>query len=411
MEAKGNVNKFGLNMTPRVWLNSKIDFGASILFSLFNVVFNQFYVPFAIQQGATSLQTGLLSAAPAIGLLFSPVWANWIEKSGNPKPFVMIPNLIGRMLLLLPAFFADPAVYVVTALVIQLLMGVQAPAYASLVSSLYPPDVRGRIMGYVRVAMGMLMIPLAYLVGNWADASGPEWPLISASAAGVASIFLFNTVRMPKKAMAKPAGPVKRFSFAEQWELVRNNRPLAVMFGATMFAGFGNMLSNPLYQIIQVEVLDLSNAQIGYARVSYFAALLLTYLAAGWIIDRFEIKYVLLCGIAAYAIVPMLYGFIGNYPAVLVGNGIQGVGEAIWDIGILSFVFRLAPGREAVVFGIHLMLFGIRGSIGPLLGASLYESMGLTLLLGAAAACGWIGTLVFAAGNFRRARTKQSEVL
>ncbi|MFF2091776.1 MFS transporter [Paenibacillus sp. NPDC058174] len=403
METKGSIHRFGMNMTPRVWHNSKIDFGASIIFSLFNVVFNQFFSAFALQQGASSLQVGVLSAAPAIGLLFSPFWASWIERTGNPKPFVMIPNAIGRLLLLLPAFFAFPSVYVATAVTIQLLMGIQAPAYASLVSSMYPAEVRGRLMGYVRVAMGMLMIPLAYLVGSWADAAGPRFPLICAAAAGFASILLFNTVKMPKKAAAKPVGPPKRFSFKEQWTLVKGNRLLAVMLGATMLAGFGNMLSNPLYQIIQVEVLSLSNSQIGFARVSYFTALLLTYLIAGWAIDRFNMKYVLLCGIAAYAIVPMLYGFWGTYPAVLLGNGIQGIGEAIWDIGILSFIFRLAPGREATVFGIHLMLFGIRGSIGPLLGAGLYDSLELPVLLGAASACGWIGTMIFIIGNWNKA--------
>ncbi|MFF2480818.1 MFS transporter [Paenibacillus sp. NPDC058071] len=409
METKGSVYKFGLQMTPRVWHNAKIDLGTSLLFSLFNVVLNQFFMPFAIQQGASNVQVGLLSAAPAVGLLFSPLWAGIIEKWGNPKPFVIIPNMIGRTLLLLPAIFPDPAVYVMTAIVFQLLMGIQSPAYAALISRMYPGDVRGRLMGYVRVAMGGLMIPLAYIVGNWADAAGPGWPLAVASLTGLCSIFLFNTVKMPKtapavdSAKAKPAGG-GRFRVREQWELVKGNRTLAVMLVATSLSGFGNMLSNPLYQLIQVNVLELTNSQIGYARVSYFTMLLLTYWVAGTMIDRYPIKYVLACGIAAYAIVPMLYGLWGTYPAVILGNGIQGIGEAIWDIGILSFIFRLAPGREAVVFGIHLMLFGIRGTVGPLLGASLSGSVSLTVILIAASVCGWLGVLVFLSGNRSRPR-------
>lgn len=401
------VMKFGMPMTNHVWRNARIDLGASCLFSLFNVVLNQFYIAFAIQQGASNFQVGLLSAAPAVGLLFSPFWAAWIEKANNPKPFVMIPNAIGRLLLLFPAFFAYPSVYVVAVLAFQLLMGIQAPAYAALVSRIYPSDLRGRLMGYVRVAMGIIMIPLAYFVGTWSDAFGPSGPLIAASLAGMLSIGLFSTLKLTQQTPQSKPKVLKtgsRFPLQEQWKLVKENRTLAVFLAATSFAGFGNMLANPLYQIIQVDVLELSNIQIGYARVAYFTALLLTFFIAGWMIDRIDIKYTLVFGIAAYAIVPMLYGLWGSYAAVITGNAIQGVGEAIWDIGILAFVFRLAPGREAMVFGLHLMLFGFRGTLAPILSSSLTTSVSLSTLLIAASICGWIGTMLFVSGNWKRSR-------
>jgi MFS family permease len=406
--------KLGLPMTANVWGNVRIDFGASCLFSLFNVVINQFYVAFAIQQGASHAQVGLLTAAPAIGLLFSPFWAGLIEKSNNPRPFVMIPNVIGRTMLILPAIFPDPAVYVVVALLFQLLMGIQAPAYAALVSRMYPANLRGRIMGYVRVAMGILMIPLAYAVGNWSNAGGPSGPLIASAIAGVLSIGLFNMVKLPKPDISTPVQKVlrktRRFPLQEQWEMLRGNRTLAVFIGATTLSGFGNMLAIPLYQIIQVDVLGLSNMQIGFARVAYFTALLLTFLISGWMIDRFEIKYTLLAGVAAYAIVPLLYGLWGNYSAVIAGNAIQGIGEAIWDIGILAFVLRLAPGREATVFSLHLMLFGIRGTIGPLLSSNLLSSVSFTWLLVIASLCGFLGTLLFLSGNWRLTKKFGSSV-
>ncbi len=395
--------RFGMPMTLRVWRNARIDLGASCLFALFNVVINQFYVAFALQQGANNFQVGLLSAAPAVGLMFSPFWANWIEKTNNPKPFVIIPNAIGRLLILLPAFFPNPTVYVLAALAFQLLMGIQAPAYASLVSRMYPAELRGRLMGYVRVAMGILMIPIAYGVGIWSDAFGPSGALIAASIAGFLSVGIFNSIKLPKKNELPPAtgNAVKKgkFSFSEQWKLVKDYPILGVFLIATTFAGFGNMLASPLYQIIQVDVLKLTNTEIGFARVAYFTALLLTFWTAGRMIDRYPIKYTLLIGIGAYAIVPMLYGLWGTYPAVILGNAIQGVGEAIWDIGILAFVFRLVPGREAAVFGIHLMLFGVRGTLGPVLGASLTSSVSISTILIVAAICGWIGTMTFIWGN------------
>ncbi|MBD2868044.1 MFS transporter [Paenibacillus arenilitoris] len=397
--------KLGMPMTADVWRNARIDLGASCLFSLFNVVMNQFYIAFAIQQGASNFQVGILAAAPAVGLLFSPFWAAWIEKAASPRPFVIVPNAAGRLLLLLPALFANPSVYVAAALLFQLLMGIQAPAYAALVSRMYPADLRGRLMGYVRMAMGVIMIPLAYVVGSWAEALGPSGPLIAAAITGLLSIGLFGTLKLPDQAVPAKPSPIRkgsRFPLQEQWKLVKENRTLAVFLAATTFSGFGNMLAVPLYQIIQVDVLELSNIQIGFARVAYFTALLLTFLIAGWMIDRIDINYTLVVGIAAYAVVPMLYGLWGSYAAVIMGNAIQGIGEAIWDIGILAFVFRLAPGREAMVFGLHLMLFGVRGTVGPLLSSSLSSSVSLSVLLIFASICGWIGTLLFVSGNWKR---------
>jgi MFS family permease len=391
MLANRVFQKLGLQMSPATKHNLYSDFGAACLFSLFNVVFNQFYIALAIRQGATNLEVGILAAAPAIGLLFSPIWAGKIEQS-SPKPFVIIPNLIGRSLLLLPAFFGAPSVYVVTAIVFYLLMGIQAPAYPALITRMYQPELRGRLMGYVRVAMGAIMIPLAYIVGSWTDKSGPSGPLITAAITGVISILFLARV----KEIALPTTvSARKSSFKEQLKLVRNHRELIVFFAATTLTGFGNILASPLYQIIQVRELQLNNIEIALARMTYYVCLLVAYFVVGWVIDRFSAKQTLVYGLAAFAIVPLLYGIFGNYPAVIIGSGIQGIGDAIWDIGILAYIFRAVPGREAVVFGLHLMLFGIRGSIAPLISTGLSDYMPISGLLIAAAICGCIGTVIF----------------
>lgn len=391
MLANKVFQKLGLQMSPATKHNLYSDFGAACLFSLFNVVFNQFYIALAIRQGATNLEVGILAAAPAIGLLFSPIWAGRIEQS-NPKPFVIIPNLIGRALLLLPAFFGAPSVYVVTAIIFYFLMGIQAPAYPALITRMYQPELRGRLMGYVRVAMGAIMIPLAYIVGSWTDKSGPSGPLITAAITGVISILFLARVKeiaLPTKVSARKS------SFKEQLKLVRNHRELVIFFAATTLTGFGNILASPLYQIIQVRELQLNNIEIALARMSYYVCLLVAYFVVGWVIDRFSAKQTLVYGLAAFTIVPLLYGVFGNYPAVIIGSGIQGIGDAIWDIGILAYIFRAVPGREAVVFGLHLMLFGIRGSIAPLISTGLSDYMPISGLLIAAAICGCIGTVIF----------------
>lgn len=396
MGTKRYFPRLGLQMSPASWHNFRMDMTASGIFSLFNVVFNQFYMPIAIQQGASNIQVGLLSAAPAIGLLFSPLWASWIERT-SPKRFVVWPNLIGRSLIILPALFGAPLVFVIVALAFQLLMGIQAPAYAALMTRVYPAQLRGRLMGYVRVIMGILMIPIAFFVGFWIDASGPASPLFLASITGVVSIIIFSRMRESEAVPETPIA-VKRAKFSEQWKLIKANKTLRIFLIATTCSGFGNILAAPMYQIIQVERLGLTNVEIGFARIAYFTCLLFAYFFVGRAIDRYSPNHVLVYGIGAFAVVPLLYGIFGNYAAVIAGSGIQGIGDAIWDIGILAFVFRVAPGREAVVFGLHLLLFGIRGTIAPLLSTSLSDVFTFSSMLLAASVCGWIGTAIFIFG-------------
>ena len=384
--------RFGLRMSPVAWRNFQLEFAASAIYSFFNVVFNQFYLPFAIRQGAESFQVGLLSAAPAIGLLLTPLWTGWIERS-NPKPFFVWPNLAARALIVLPAFFGVPWVYVGTALVFHVLMGIQAPAYASLVTRIYPSAIRGRLMGAVRVAMGVLMVPIAFTIGWWTDFAGPTSALLAASATGVVSILLMLGVRGLEPNPVRPAA-LKRAPMREQWNVVRENPGLALFLTATVITGFGHVLAFPLYQIVQVDRLGLTNVEIGWARVAYYICLIGAYLLAGRALDKQPPEKVLLFGFFALTATPLLYGLIGNYPAVLAGSGLLGIGDAIWDIGILAYVFRIAPGREAVVFGLHLLLFGVRGTIGPLLSTALVDVVPLIWLFLVGAVFGAAGTIL-----------------
>ncbi|MDB5053571.1 MAG: major facilitator superfamily 1 [Bacilli bacterium] len=397
MNSEIRLVKMGLNMEQGTWNNFRWDFLATVFVSFFSVTFNQFFTPLAIQHGASNFQVGLLSAAPAIGLVFAPFWASIVEK-GNPKLHMFYPNFIARILIVLPLIHAKPWVYVMTALMINLLLGIQAPAYASIITRIYPADLRGRLMGNVRVAMGALMIPLAYLIGRWIDSSGGRIPTLIAVVTGVISICLFTRVKeiVPLVNQTKLK---KRASLRDQLKLITENKKLALFFAATTAAGFGNLLASPLYQIIQVQKLELSNLQIGYARMMYFFCLLLAYLIMGRVIDRYSPKRAMFFGIAAYGIAPVLYALFANYPAVIIAGGFQGIGDAIWDIGCLSYVIKMAPGREAVAFGLHLMLFGIRGTIAPLLSTSLIHTVSMPVILCAAAFCCLVGFLLFFTGN------------
>jgi len=246
-------------------------------------------------------------------------------------------------------------------------------------------------MANVRVAMVLLMIPMAYLTGVWLDAAGPGGPLAAAAFTGALSVLIL--LRLRESVPDRPA-PAGRITFKGQWSLVREDRKLRVFFLATFATGFGSWVAAPLYQIVQVDRLGLSDVQIGTARVVYFAFLLYSYYVSGRMLDKYSAERTIMYGIGICGFIPMLYATAPGYATVLVCSGLQGAVDAIMDIGVLVFLNRIAPGREAVVFGLHMMLLGIRGTAGPLLSTLLAPTVPLVWLLMAAAVLAWLGAAI-----------------
>ncbi|MCL6445060.1 MAG: MFS transporter [Alicyclobacillus sp.] len=410
------VLKLGMMMPRASWTNFRWDFSSALFVSIFNAVFGQFYIPMALRHGASNFQVGLLTAAPAIGLLFSPIWASLVANR-SPKPFVLWPNLIARLSLIMVAFLPRPLTFVVISLFINFLGGIQAPAYAALVTRMYPPELRGRLMGYVRMALGFVLIPLAYVIGDWIHMAGDQGPLITAAIAGAISIVVFWNVREIEPAAAPQQqpeeSPKERFfaNVRDQWLLVKHHPALKLFLLATTLAGFGNLLANPLYQIFQVNILNLSSIQIGETRVAYYVFLLIAYFSMGWVIDRFSPRHAMYVGVGAYVVAPMLYALFGSYPAAMLASGCLGVGDATWDIGCMAFVFQATPGREAKVFGIHLMLFGIRGTAAPVLSTLFAKTLPLSWIFVTAAACSLAGMWAMFQAGRHPAQTQSAQAL
>lgn len=385
LEQETHVLRFGMDMKRVTWFNFRIDFSASILFALYNVVVNQFYTPMAIRHGISNVEVGLLTAAPAIGSLLSPLWAAMMGRR-SPMPFIFWPNLLARLSICVVGLWLSPLMFVAVALFVNFLGAIQAPAYPALMPRIYPGRLRGRLMGYVRVAQCLFLVPLALIVGAWLHVDGDMWPLICASALGVASLILFTAVRQvepqpPHAAEDLHHTPGFAAHIKGQWRLVKTTAGLGAFLVATSLTGFGNLVGAPLFQIYQIHVLNLNNFQIGETRMAYYALLLIAYFALGWVIDKVSPRHALLWGMAAYAMMPILYAAFGSFGAVLAASGFQGIGDAAWDIGLMAYVFQMAPGKEASVFGLHLLLFGVRGTIAPLLSTAAAAVVPLPVLL------------------------------
>jgi len=145
--------------------------------------------------GATQTMLAILSAAPFLGNLIAPIWAQHME--GKSKmPFVLGSIVPSRLLLIGMFWIATPMPFVLMLSALQLMGAFSSPAYTSLMKDIYPDHARGRLMGYVRVGAQIAAFLAAQVAGRLLDA-GYSYRFIFpiAGIIGVFSVLAFAKVR------------------------------------------------------------------------------------------------------------------------------------------------------------------------------------------------------------------------
>lgn len=138
--------------------NARIDLLAAALFGAFAGLTLPFIPVMGCRLGASPLGVSLLVASQAVVLLLSLGWAR-IFRSAHPVRLAVWPQVAGRSLFLLMPFVGTPAVYVALVVLYYGIASIASLGYAQVMRAVYPEDVRGRIMGVVRVGMALSWTP------------------------------------------------------------------------------------------------------------------------------------------------------------------------------------------------------------------------------------------------------------
>lgn len=335
---------------------------------------------------------GWMSAAMFIGYLFAPLWARQME--GRAKmPFVQGSWLLARSLLFLAPLAVSPLAFVGMVGGMQFISTVSAPAYASLMRDIYPAHTRGRMMGYVRAVMQSMMFLSTLAAGRLLDHFVSYRVLFPVAAVfGIAASLAFWRVRpLPAIAEAARASDTTGRSLSTQHflldtvSILRSNESYRWFALSVMLYGFGNLMVQPIYQLYQVDRLQISSTQI--ANMTNVASLCSIFGAFFWgrYMDRRGPGITVFLAICCVAAIPVVYLFSQSvlalgFAAVLSGFGLAGI-ELSYMASILTYS---EPGRAAQYQSLHSLLLGIRGVIAPVVGIPLLHAFGFPTMFKAA---------------------------
>lgn len=149
---------------------------------------------------------------------------------------------------------------------------------------------------------------------------------------------------------------------------------------------FFQLIAAPLFPLIKDD-LGVSYAALGFALALFYTVSAIGQPIAGFVVDRFGARTVLMAGVALEAFGVLAMGLSHGYPTFVAGAALAGLGNSVFhpaDFTILNS--RVAPARLGYAFSAH----GVSGSLGYAAAPAVSGALG--------ALFGWHTALMVAAG-------------
>ena len=106
----------------------------------------------------------------------------------------------------------------------------------------------------------------------------------------------------------------------------------------------------------------------------YVLALGITTPVAGFLADRFGIKFIYLLGLALFTIGSLLCGFAQTLPLIIVFRALQGLGGGLaTPLGAAQLYRAFPPKEQGTAFGIFGLALVVAPALGPILGGWLVD--------------------------------------
>ncbi|HNK64584.1 MAG TPA: MFS transporter [Anaerolineales bacterium] len=310
---------------------------------------------YATRLGASGLEIGLLNAASAVVNLFLAIPAgHWISKRHTGKA-VFWSSVIFRIGYLfwipLPWIFNEKG-QIWALILITFLMAIPLTplgvGFNALFAEAVPEQYRARVAGTRNVTFAIAYMLTSLMAGfilkNTVFPGGYQIVfVIGVIGAAVSSFHLYNVRPLEINSPALPSDPKpapetqvsspRGLTSALRLDIWKT--PFRNVLIALLLFHFMHYLSNPLYPLYNVRVLNLNDSHLGNGTAFYYLTTLIASTQLGRIVHRFGNKKVTGWGVAGMATYPIMLAFAKN----------------VWQFYALSFLggflFALVNGAYA----------------------------------------------------------------
>lgn len=190
----------------------------------------------------------------------------------------------------------------------------------------------------------------------------------------------------------------------------------AAVIGLISFAHgmshFYQLLLAPLFPLIKDE-LGVSYAALGFLVALFYTLSGLLQPLAGFVVDRYGARAVLLSGVGFFIAGTLLQGFASNYAMLALGAALGGIGNSVFhpaDFAILNA--RVSPARLGYAFSAHGVVGYVGYAVAPIFGAAIGAAFGwqAALLAGSALGAGLLVLLLASARHLEIQTQKRDSI-
>lgn len=310
---------------------------------------------YATRLGASGFQIGMLTAASAIVNLFLAIPAgHWISKrpTGAAVFWSSVLFRIGYLLWIPLPWFLNEQGQIWALIILTFLMAIPLTplgvGFNALFAEAVPDRYRARVAGTRNVTFAiaymLTSIIAGYILKNTDFPGGYQVIfVIGAFGAAMSSYHIYHVRPIQDDMLAPPSAliPVsdpkpsttRRFTAILRLDIWKS--PFKNVLLALFIFHFAHYLSNPLYSIFNVRVLNLNDSHLGTGTALYYLSVLLASTQLGRIVHRFGNKRITGWGVAGMASYPLMLAFATN----------------VWQFYVLSFIggflFALVNGSYA----------------------------------------------------------------
>lgn len=352
--------------------NARTDLTAAAFFGLFGGLTTPFIPFMARRLGATSLEVSLVVASQGMVLLLS-LWFASLIRTRHPLKLVVVPAFVARALFLMMPFVRTPEAYIAIVVGWYTIGSISTLGYAQVMQVVYPAEVRGRVMAFVRVGMALTWIAASVAGGIAMELVPFQWVFAAGGFFGMVSSLIFSRMRLPADVPAEG-----RADLSQTRHIFRTDRRYRRFLAGLLVYGFGAWFFGPAIPILLVDVLKASSFQAGLLGAVGSGTWLFSYYYWGRMIDRRTATRTMTVILFIGAITPAIYMLSANAWIVQLAGVTEGLTSAGFDLGWLTAVLEYAPpGQVRAYVAIFNTLVGVRGATAPFLAGALIPRIGV----------------------------------
>lgn len=319
--------------------------------------------------GAPPLWISLLASAPALGFFLTAGWAPALV-ARSPVAMVVWPSVVARALFSLSPWLVGPEGLVAVVVAYHLLNGLTIPAYAETVGRVLPAEVRGRLVGTVRVGMAVAAMGASLLAGPTIQRFGHGPVFAAASLFGVAGALVFARIRLPRGSLDRTVTPAA-------WWTALSDPSFRALLVATFVFGFGGWMMAPAVPLLLVDELRATPSQVGVLAAVSSLASVAGFFLWGRYVDRGSGMAAMRTLLSAAVTTPLLYLASWHPWFAVLPFACDGFFVAGLDLAWMAACMELAPrGRVAAYAAAYTVMMGLRGITAPFVAGALASAWG-----------------------------------